>query len=107
MATVNASLDSGLVNLTIDTAKNTVTAQNTDTRDALFNVFNDTTLNGQPAGSVIVWSYTQPAGTSATIAIPTMDNNGNPINWQVGNITNKTGTKVQTVVNPPWQLTMV
>ena len=108
MATINASLDSDEVDLTINTAQNTVVVNNTDTRDAVFNVFNAAVLNGQPVGSVIVWTYTQPAGTSATIPIPTVDNNGTAINWQVGQVTPKGGgAKVQTIVSPPWQLTMV
>lgn len=107
MAKVNVSLDSDLVDLTIDTAKNNVVIINDDTRDALFNVFNASVLNGQPAGSIIVWHYTQAAGTQGTIAIPTTDNNGTAISWQVGNVTNpKTGVSTQTITSPPWQLTM-
>jgi hypothetical protein len=106
MAKINVSLDSDLVDLTIDTpGKNTVAIINQDSRDAIFNVFNAAALNGQTAGSVIVWSYTQPAGTSATIPIPTVDNNGISINWQVGQVTNKFGTTT-TITSPPWQLTM-
>jgi hypothetical protein len=108
MAKVNASLDSDLIDLTIDTAKNNVVIINQDTRDALFNVFNAAVLNNQPVGSVIVWSVTQGAGTQSTITIPTTDNNGSAINWQVGSVTPKGGgTAVQTIVSPPWQLTMV
>jgi hypothetical protein len=108
MAKINVSLNSDLVDLTIDTAKNTVAVINQDTSDALFNVFNASVLNGQPVGSVILWSHTQPAGTSATIPIPTLDNNNTAINWIVGNITNpKTGQITQGITSPPWQLTMV
>jgi hypothetical protein len=109
MATVNVSLQSGLIQLTINTTANNVAIQNTDTdRAGLFNVFNAAVLNGQPAGSVIVWSYRQAPSSSSTIAIPTTDNNGAAIAWQVGNVTPKGGgTAVQTVVSPPWQLTMV
>lgn len=108
MAKINVSLDSGLVDLTIDTAKNTVVITNQDTRDAVFNVFNAAVLNGKPAGEIIVWNYMQAAGTTGTIAIPTTDNNGTAINWTVGNLINpKTGATTQTIISPPWQLTMV
>jgi hypothetical protein len=110
MANINVSLESGIVSLSIDTAKNTVDISNADSnRSALFNVFNAAVLNGQPISSVLVWSYVQPAASSITgMAIPTRDNNGNTIAWQVGNVTPKgSTTPVQTIVNPPWQLTMV
>jgi hypothetical protein len=108
MATVTASLESGLVQLVINTGTNQVTVTNNDpSRSALFNAFNASVLNGQPVGSVVVWSYTQPPSSSATIAIPTKDNNGNTINWVVGTVTTKGGAQVQTVTSPPWQLTMV
>jgi len=106
MATINVSLDSDLVDLLIDTAKNTVTITNQDTRNAVFNVFNSAILNGQPIGSVRVWSYTQPAETTSMIPIPTKDDSGGAINWVVGQITNKFGTSTG-ITNPPWQLTMV
>jgi hypothetical protein len=110
MANINVSLESGIVSLSIDTAKNTVDINNADpSRDALFNVFNAAVLNGQPISSVIVWSYVQPPASSVVgMAIPTRDNSGNTITWQVGNITNpKTGQIAQGITSPPWQLTMV
>jgi hypothetical protein len=105
MAKINRSLESGLVDLVIDTAKNTVTIVNQNTRDALFNVM-DPVLKNPDLSSVVVWSHIQPSGTQSTIEIPTVGSNG-PITWQVGNITNpKTGQTELGITSPPWQLTM-
>ncbi|GEM_PF-2246040 len=96
-----SSLENGLVVLQINTSTSQVTVTNNDpSRAAVFNVFDAAT------GTQIVWSYTQPPNSSATIAIPTVDNNSNPINWQVGTVTTKNGQQVQTIVSPPWQVTM-
>lgn len=96
-----SSLENGLVVLQINTTQNQVAVTNNDpSRAAVFNVFDAAT------GKQIVWSYTQPPNSSATIAIPTTDNNSNPINWQVGTVTTKSGQQVQTIVSPPWQVTM-
>ena len=96
-----SSLENGLVVLQINTTQNQVAITNNDpSRAAVFNVFDAAT------GTQIVWSYTQPPNSSATIAIPTTDNNSNPINWQIGTVTTKSGQQVQTIMSPPWQVTM-
>lgn len=96
-----SSLENGLVVLQINTSQNQVVVTNNDpSRSAVFNVCDANT------GTQIVWSYSQPASTQSTIAIPTLDNNGQPINWQVGTVTTKSGQQVQTIVSPPWQVTM-
>ena len=95
-----SSLESGLVVLQIDTQASTVTVTNNDpARAVLFQIFDAAT------GTQLVWSYMQLPSSSATIPIPTT-NNSNAINWQVGTITTKGGQQVQTIVSPPWQMTM-
>jgi hypothetical protein len=65
---------------------------------AVFRVFD--------AQNNVIWSFTQPpASTSAATPIPTVDNFGHPITWVLGQQTLH-GATIQTIVSPPWQLTM-
>jgi hypothetical protein len=107
-----ASFNDGTVLLDVNTqGSNLVSFQVTNNdpygRDAIFYVYNSVTdANNNPPGSVVVWSFRQPIGTSAVIPFPTVDNNGDPINWQLGQVTYK-GITTTTVVNPPWSFTMI
>lgn len=105
-----ASFDNGLVLLDVNTTGanlNTFQVTNAEpNRSAVFLVYNDKVFNGQPVGTVLVWSFTEPpASTSALVPIPTIDNNGNPITWTLGTVTIK-GQSFQSIVNPPWAFTM-
>jgi hypothetical protein len=96
------SLQGGLVILDINTAGanlNTFVVTNNDPAlAAIFRVFD--------AQNNVIWSFTQPkASTSAATPIPTVDNFGNPITWVLGQQTLH-GSTIQTIVSPPWQLTM-
>lgn len=92
--TTVATLDDGLLILDINTTGSrldSVTVTNNDTRDATFRAFD---TNGG-----VLWTYTQAAGTTATVVPPALG-------WTIGQVTVK-GTTFTTLISPAWSLTFV
>lgn len=51
----------------------------------------------------VIWSYTQPPNSSGSVTdVPVVDNNSQPISYQIGQQTPH-GQTITTLTNPPWR----
>lgn len=86
-----------------------------NTTGANFNWFQITNISPDKSATInflnnsdaVVWTFTQPPNsTSAQVPIPTIDNIGNPIVYQIAQVTSR-GTTSQMLVSPRWNIQSV